>query len=294
MSARVSIVTPFLDAQEFLADAVESVLAQSHEDWELLLVDDGSTDGSLELARALASRDTGRIRIVPADPARRGAAAARNRGIAVAGGDLVAFLDADDVYSPGKVANDVKALAADASAAAVYGASRWWHYGVPGRDWTERLGIAVDRTHPPPLLFVRILMEERGDIPCTCGVTVRKSALDAVGGFEESFALYEDQSLWAKLFLEYPTRVRSGCDARYRQHAGSTSMRATHRGDYDRFRPHRARIAWLEWLKVYASAAKAPIEVMAAIETALVEANGPQRVNLRRKLRRMGRYFPRR
>ena len=294
MSARVSIVTPFLDAEDFLADAVESVLVQSHEDWELLLVDDGSSDGSLDVAHALASRDKVRIRIVPADPARRGAAAARNRGIAVARGALVAFLDADDVYAPGKLANDVEALATDNSAACVYGASRWWHDGVPGRDWTERLGVAVDRTYSPPLLFVRILMEERGDIPCTCGVMVRKSALDAVGGFEESFALYEDQSLWAKLFLAYPTRVRSGCDARYRQHAGSTSMRATHRGDYDRFRPHRARVAWLEWLKAYASRSKAPLEVSAAIEAALVEASGPQRVNVRRKLRRMGRYFPRR
>ena len=195
----------------------------------LLLVDDGSTDGSLELARSLASRHAERIRILPADPARRGAAAARNRGIAAAGGALVAFLDADDVYSPGKLENDVAALATDDSAACVYGASRWWHDGVPGRDWTERLGVAVDRTYPAPLLFVRILMEERGDIPCTCGVMVRKSALDAVGGFEERFTLYEDQSLWAKLFLAYPTRVRSGCDARYRQHSDSTSTRATDR-----------------------------------------------------------------
>jgi glycosyltransferase involved in cell wall biosynthesis len=294
MSARVSIVTPFLDAREFLADAVESVLAQSHEDWELLLVDDGSADGSLDLARSLASRDAERIRILPADPARRGAAAARNRGIAAAGGVLVAFLDADDVYSPGKLENDVEALATDAAAACVYGASRWWHDGVPGRDWTERLGVAVDRTYQPPVLFVRILMEERGDIPCTCGVMVRKSALDAVGGFEERFALYEDQSLWAKLFLAYPARVRSGCDARYRQHAASTSMRATRRGDYDRFRPHRARVAWLEWLKDYASASKAPIEVTAAIKAALVEASGPHRVNVGRKLRRLGRYLPRR
>jgi glycosyltransferase involved in cell wall biosynthesis len=293
LMAEVSVITPFVNARVFLADAIESVLTQRHRDWELLLVDDGSTDGSLDIAREFVGRGAGRIRVIDAEPGRRGAAAARNRGILAATGAFIAFLDADDVYLPGKLEADVAAFADDPSAACVYRATRWWFDGVPGRDWTERLGVALDRTYEPPTLFVRILMEERGDIPCTCGVMIRREALDAVGGFEERFALYEDQSLWAKLFLAYRVRPVSGCHARYRQHAASTSSHATSRGDYDRFRPHRARVTWLEWLKVYAADRHASAEVAAAIDAALCEGRGRRRVNLRRKLRRVGRYLPR-
>ena len=291
--AEVSVITPFVNARAFLAEAIRSVLAQRHRDWELLLVDDGSTDGSLDIARDFVRRGEGRIRVIDAAPSRHGAAAARNRGIAAAMGSLVAFLDADDVFLPGKLEADVAAFSADPTAACVYRATRWWFDRVPGRDWTERLGVALDRTYEPPKLFIRILMEERGDIPCTCGVMIRKEALDAVGGFEERFALYEDQSLWAKIFLAYRVRPVSGCHAWYRQHAASTSALATIQGDYDPFRPHRARVGWLEWLNAYAIEKRAGEEVGAAIDAALREATNRRRVNVRRKLRRMGRYLPR-
>jgi glycosyltransferase involved in cell wall biosynthesis len=289
----VSVITPFRNARAFLTDAVESVLSQTFHDWELLLVDDGSTDDSTDLARALARRGEGRVRCLDADSAHRGVAAARNRGIADARGTFVAFLDADDVYLPGKLAADLAAFERDESVACVYGATRWWFDGVPGRDWTERLGVATDRTYAPPHLFVHVLMEERGDIPCTCSVTARKSALEAVGGFEERFALYEDQSLWAKLFLSYPVRVIGGCNARYRQHVGSTSARATVTGDYDRFRPHQARVAFLDWLTSYATARGESAAVIRAIEVSQAEATSGASFPWRRKIRRLGRYLPR-
>jgi glycosyltransferase involved in cell wall biosynthesis len=293
VSTLVSIVTPFRNAERFLADAAESVRAQTHQDWELLLVNDGSSDGSVELARRLAAGDQKRMRLLDGDPARRGVAAARNRGIAAARGQYVSFLDADDVYLSDKLAADVAAFASDESVACVYGATRWWFDGVPGRDWTERLGVASDKTYAPPYLFVHVLMEDRGDIPCTCGVTVRRSAVEAVGGFEERFALYEDQALWAKLFLAYPVRVASGCRARYRQHAASTSARAIASGDYDHFQPHRARIAFLEWIREYAQTHGQSQAVTSSIDRALGEARSAERFPLRRRLRRLGRYLPR-
>lgn len=290
---RISVVTPFRDPGRLLREAVESVLAQTHEDWELLLVDDGCRDGSETLARELATRAPGRIRVLAAEPDRRGAAAARNRGIAAASADWVAFLDADDLYLPERLAADVRALRADASAACVIRPTRWWFDGIRGRDWTERLGIVLDRTYGPPELFVRLLMQERGDVPCTCGVTIRKTALAAVGGFEERFALYEDQALWAKVFLAFPVRAASGCYALYRQHALSTSAGAVARGEYDPQRSHAARVAWLEWLALYARRAKASPAALAAVEGALREARHPRRGGLRRRLRRLGRYLPR-
>lgn len=270
--AEVSVITPFVNARVFLADAIESVLTQRHRDWELLLVDDGSTDGSLDIAREFVGRGAGRIRVIDAEPGRRGAAAARNRGILAATGAFIAFLDADDVYLPGKLEADVAAFADDPSAACVYRATRWWFDCVPGRDWTERLGVALDRTYEPPTLFVRILMEERGDIPCTCGVMIRREALDAVGGFEERFALYEDQSLWAKLFLSHSVFVSNACHALYRQHPGSTSATAQSRGDYDNYGAHRAQDAFFRWLAALVTERNAAPEVLQAVYQAKVKS----------------------
>lgn len=98
----VSVVTPIWNAAATLAATVASVQAQSLADWEMLLVDDGSTDGSRTLARTLAAADS-RIRVLAQD-ANLGAAAARNCGIRAARGRFIAFLDADDLWRPEKLA----------------------------------------------------------------------------------------------------------------------------------------------------------------------------------------------
>jgi teichuronic acid biosynthesis glycosyltransferase TuaG len=105
MAPRVSVITPVWNAEATLGQTVASVQAQSFADWEMLIVDDGSTDASLALARALAAQDP-RIRVL-AQEANAGAAAARNRGIREAAGRFIAFLDADDLWRPEKLARQL-------------------------------------------------------------------------------------------------------------------------------------------------------------------------------------------
>jgi glycosyltransferase involved in cell wall biosynthesis len=281
---------PFLDAGPYIGAAIRSVMSQTYSDWELLLVDDGSSDGSVAIARELAASDD-RIVLVAPDDARRGAASARNRGIAKARGSLIAFLDADDLYLPEKLARDVAALDANPTAALVYGATRWFHEGAAHRDWTERPGVRPDREYQPPYLLVRVIVEDRGDVPCTCGVMVRRAPLEAVGGFEQQFRLYEDQSLLAKVFLEYPVRVSSGCYSLYRQHDRSTSAAATARGEYSGNMPHDARRNFLVWLSGYARAKGASDAVMRSIERAMKDRGGLLSI-VQRRLRRMARLAP--
>lgn len=102
MNPAVSVITPVWNAEATLADAIASVQAQSLPDWEMLIVDDGSTDGSRSLAQSRAANDP-RIRVL-AQGARSGAAAARNRGLSEAAGRFIAFLDADDLWRPEKLA----------------------------------------------------------------------------------------------------------------------------------------------------------------------------------------------
>src|ERR1043165_10106697 len=101
----VTAITIFLNEEKFLVEAVESVLAQSSQDWELLLVDDGSSDGSTEIARSYAERHPDRIRrLEHPGHANRGMSASRNLGVSQARGRYVGFLDADDVWLPGQLA----------------------------------------------------------------------------------------------------------------------------------------------------------------------------------------------
>lgn len=107
----VSIGVPFRNARRFLAVAVRSVFAQTHHDWELLLIDDGSTDGSIEVVRHL---DDPRVRVV-ADGSHRGLCARLNQIAAMARGTYLARMDADDVMHPERVERQLALLRADAT-----------------------------------------------------------------------------------------------------------------------------------------------------------------------------------
>lgn len=253
MSApRVSIVMPYFESARFIAEAVESVLAQRYDAWELLLVDDGSTDGSAEIARDYAARHPERIRCLE-HPGRsnRGPGAARNLGFRAARGALLAMLDADDVYLPDKLEEQVALLDAHPEAGMLYGTTLLWHgwTGDPAdaaRDRPLPLGVPVGTVvHPPELLVRRI----RGRIasPATCSVLMRRDAVERAGLFEESFGrVYEDQVFYAKLFLATPVYVAEGTWDRYRIHPASSWSTAQREG-WDR----AARRAWLEWVAGY-------------------------------------------
>ncbi len=120
----VSVIIPVFNGERYVADAVASVLAQRHHALEVIVVDDGSTDASAEVVQRVA--DT-RCRLVQ-QPS-NGAASARNRGVAESTGTLLAFLDADDVWTPDKLERQVRALAAEPEIDMVFG-----HYVTFGRD----------------------------------------------------------------------------------------------------------------------------------------------------------------
>ena len=110
-SPRVSPIVIFLDAKSFFGEAIESIIGQDYADWELLLVDDGSTDGTADIARRYAELDSQRIRYL-SHPGHenRGMSASRNLGIREARGEYLAFLDADDTWLPGKLTRQVAIL----------------------------------------------------------------------------------------------------------------------------------------------------------------------------------------
>ncbi len=124
----VSVLTAFFNAEEFLQEAIESVLAQSYENWELLLIDDGSQDNSTAIARNFAVKHPEKIFYIEHDHHQnRGAAASRNVGLRIARGEYIAILDSDDVWLPHKLDRQVAILQAEPRATMVYGVSLYWH-----------------------------------------------------------------------------------------------------------------------------------------------------------------------
>lgn len=248
---RVSVVMPVLDAGDFLIEAIESVLAQRYEQWELLIADDGSTDGSFDTARRYAARHPGRIRALPpVDGGRTGASRTRNRGIAAATGEYLALLDADDVWLPTKLAAQVGRLADHPEVALACNSTVWW-YGWTGRpedaerDTVVPIGPAGEQTVDGPKALTLIL-RHRLAMPCTCAVLTRTELAREVGGMVESFRrLYTDQSFFAKLLLRGGMLIADDPHDLYRQHADSACQSASEGAHAE------ARAAFLDWLETH-------------------------------------------
>ncbi|MGD2076226.1 MAG: glycosyltransferase [Gammaproteobacteria bacterium] len=250
----VSVIIPFYNAPlEFLQEAVESVRAQSYRLWEILLVDDGSTGPCTDWALRCARQCPDQVRYLEHDGHRnRGSSASRNLGAHEARGDYVAFLDADDVWLPDKLLEQVAILDAQPEAGMLYGNSQYWYSwdadpASAQRDYMPRLGIKSGTLVRPPALLPLFL---RGAIavPCTCSILLRRETLEAIGGFEKQFeSMYDDQVLYAKVCLEAPVYVSDRCWDRYRQHPAS--MCATRDAAHER----QSRRRYLEWLEGYLS-----------------------------------------
>lgn len=252
----VSVVICFLDAERFLRDAVASVFAQTFDDWELLLVDDGSRDRSRAFACEVVRAHPERVRVLE-HPGRenRGISASRNRGLADARGRYVAFLDADDVWLPEKLARQVELLEAHPRVAMTYGATRRWH-GWSGDAAEARRDLVYpvfveDRTvMQPPDLLTLYLRTGGAAVPGICSLLVRRDAAIAVGGFDDRFrGVFEDQVFYARIGLRYAVLVTDDCTALYRQHPDSCCADALRRGEYDPFLPNEGRGRYLRWLR---------------------------------------------
>ena len=250
---RVSIITPFLNAERFLEESINSVLAQTYERWELLLVDDGSTDGSAAIARRFAAAHPEKIHYLAHDGLQnRGASASRNLGIHHAKGEYLAFLDSDDVYLPRKLEEQVPLLDAHPSVALMYAATEYWFSWSgrsedAGRDWIWRnYGAEPHAVIEPPRMLITFL-RDGGTVPCMGSVLARRTAVESVGGWNESFrTICTDQVFHAKLSLTFPIFIADRGWDRYRQHDDSSCRRVERAGHSE-----AAFERYLTWLETY-------------------------------------------
>jgi glycosyltransferase involved in cell wall biosynthesis len=191
----VSFIIPTHNYARFLGEAIDSALAQTYPNFELIVVDDGSTDNTPEIVAPLQHR----LRYIRQEQS--GPSAARNSGIRASRGELIAFLDADDVWLPHKTATQVRYLLEHPETGLVSGRTRLT--GDQGKD-PPRIGYRRRRALRrlialrAGVAFRNLLLSDRNYI-ATSTVMLRRQCLDLVGHFDESLSRVEDFNLWLRV-----------------------------------------------------------------------------------------------
>ena len=254
------MIISFLNAQKFLGEAIESVFAQTFRSWELLLVDDGSTDASSGLALQYVKQHPRRLRYFDHEAhGNLGLPASRNLGLREAKGEYVALLDADDVWLPHKLDEQSHLLDSHPEVAMVYGSSKYWcsWTGKPedrAKDFLQPPNVSLNVVHDPPSLL-RLLLLGIAAWPCPSDLLFRRDAIQRLDGFEEPFSqnfnMYEDQAFLAKVYLHAKVFVAENCWDQYRLHPDSCCATTEREG-----RQSSVEIFYLNWLGRYLSEQK--------------------------------------
>jgi glycosyltransferase involved in cell wall biosynthesis len=186
---RISVIIPVYNGEKTIRETVESVLNQTFSDFELIVINDGSQDSTLDI---LANIQDPRLKVFSQSHA--GVSVSRNNGIVHAHGEFITFLDADDLWTPDKLETQLKALEANPQASVAYS---WTDFiDESGRFLWSGLHIAANGDVLAKLLMVNFL--EGGSNPL-----IRKQALTEVGDFDSSLEPAEDWEMWLRLATRY-------------------------------------------------------------------------------------------
>ena len=247
---RVSVVMPVHNAAAHLAAAIGSALNSDLRALEVIVVDDGSTDASLGIAKSLEDE---RLTVI-AQPASGGPSRPRNVGIARARAPYVALLDADDELKPDKLSAALAALEAHPQAGIAFGdyeridaagtvlcASVLSAYPqlhqLASRPWGDRWRVIPQREFARGLLYENFIG--------TSGVVLRRSVLERVGGFDEALNYSEDRDLWFRLAHECDALYRDAIGHSYRVSVGGLTLRPGSSQDRQRIEVlRRERARW--------------------------------------------------
>lgn len=213
MNSVVSVIIPVYNGEKYLTEALESVLAQTYTNYEIIAVDDGSTDGSSTILAGYADR----IKVIRQE--NRDVCAARNTGVRAAQGDYIAFLDQDDLWLPQKLAQQLRVFSAHPDADVVFtNLIKFTDAGGQrvARDKHRRCMKLTDENTFKMLALKNLLMPS--------AVMARKTSLIKAGLFDESFKTCGDYQLWLRMagqrmkFRYIPKPL-----TKYRHHAQNTA-----------------------------------------------------------------------
>ena len=247
----VSVVIPFFNCGTFMDETIRTVLAQTFNNWELLLVDDGSTDNSAEIALNYSKQFPNKIHYLEHDGHMNlGTSATRNLGIKRAKGKYIALLDADDLWVPNKLDQQVEILELIPEAGMVYGGTKFWfswNDKPPRPDHYFLFGVKTNSLIYRPTLLVLALKDKIATASMS-NVMIRHEVLEKTGLFEDNFpGMYDDQVFLAKIILNSAVFVSNRYWDIYRQHP--TSLHWTSLKNDQKLRADK--LEYLHWLESY-------------------------------------------
>ncbi len=193
IESKVSVIISVFNGERFLSQAVESVLNQTHDNLEVVIIDDGSTDHSEEIALGLAVDR----RVKNFKQNNGGVATARNLGIAHATGDYVAFLDQDDLWAPRKLEYQLALFQSNDDIALVHG-------NIEFIDTVGKFMVLPKWAWVKPIASYCIKELFIGNNIATLTTLIRKTCFDEVGIFRQKFAPADDWDMWLRLGVKYP------------------------------------------------------------------------------------------
>jgi glycosyltransferase involved in cell wall biosynthesis len=205
----ISVIIPVYNGENTIRETIESVLNQTLQDLEVIVVDDGSQDSTLEIVSSIKDP---RLKVLSYSNA--GVCTNRNRGIAHAVGEYISFIDADDLWTPDKLEAQLKALQENPKAAVAYS---WTDWIDESSQWLGRGNYLSDQGD----VYAKLLLNDfvaNGSNPL-----IRRQALTEVGGFDESITAAEDWDLWQRLGARYHFVVVPYPQILYRISANSLS-----------------------------------------------------------------------
>ena len=236
----LSVVIPCYNAERYIAATIDSVLVQGHADLEIIVVDDGSRDGSVALLR----KQFPDVHVV--EQANQGVAVARNTGIARARGTWIAFVDADDIWLPGKLQAQFDAIALNPACRMSYTAWQVWPCDepAPGAAYLAELdATAGDQARwagASGWIYPQLLLD---CVVWTSTVLVERALLAEIGGFDPTLRVGEDYDLWLRASRVTPILRVARPFALYRVHPASI----THSMPTDNYRATVIGRAMAQW-----------------------------------------------
>ncbi|MES2646164.1 MAG: glycosyltransferase family 2 protein [Bacteroidota bacterium] len=249
----VSIITSFLNEEQLIEETIQTVLAQTYANWEYILIDDGSTDSSTQIAKAYAEKYPGKIIYYEHENHKNiGVSPSRNVGVRLATGEYIALLDGDDLWLPEKLERQVE-LALEFPLVDFF--CEGSYYMNKGRDPNQvnvdvLVGTKQNTLYQPPSLFFTLHPLSKGSAPCVSSLFGKTHFVRSFNGFEETFTgknfLYEDQAFLSKIYFHGTVYVSSLCNNIYRQRSDSAMHIFLAKGT-----DNNVRKFYLKWLKKY-------------------------------------------
>ena len=189
----VSVIIPVYNSAKYIADAIDSALAQTYKNYEIIVVDDGSTDNTKEIVTQYTIRHTPYVKYIYQE--NKGLSGARNTGIKNAKGEFIAFLDADDIWLPEKLEHQIKFM--DSDNVGIVGCS-----GYTINEKGEILDNFINKNYPNKSLLLNVL-NMKNVVSGGSEALVRKKCFDVMGIFDENLRSSEDWDMWLRISHRY-------------------------------------------------------------------------------------------